>query len=113
MGCQPADNDRCHGGQSTRTNDRIAHEKGDDQDDDRKEEKYLFDHLVKARQLVFSHAAHTKLGGFEINHEIDRNEIKDGWNNSGNRDLGIGNTGDLGHDEGTCPHDRRHDLPAG
>src|SRR5690554_7345914 len=27
--------------------------------------------------------------------------------------LGIGNTGNLRHDEGACTHDRRHDLATG
>jgi hypothetical protein len=68
---------------------------------------------VELRQLVLAHAAHAELRGLEIDHEVDRHEVEHRRDDRSERDLGVGDAGDLGHDEGARAHDRRHDLAAG
>ena len=107
----PADDNSRHRGQGPSPDDRIAHEQRDDQNDNRQEQEYTAHHGAELGQLIFAHPAHAQFGGLKIDHKVDRSEIEDRRDDRRNGDVGVGDARDLGHDEGACPHDRRHDLP--
>jgi hypothetical protein len=71
------------------------------------------EHLAELRQLGAREPAHAPLRRDDVDEEVDGREVEERREDREAHDVGVGEAGVLGHEEGARPHDRRHDLPAG
>ncbi len=68
--------------------------------------------VPRVGQVRPAHAAQPGLARFQMHHPETGGEIEHGRDQRGDDNGAIGHVERFGHDEGHCPHDRRHDLPA-